>query len=115
MKPFADRLLILIACLMFAGCVYRPPIQQGNILEESKITQLQTGMTRTTVRQLLGTPLATSPFTEDRWDYVYYHVKDKQTQLQSITIYFDGSQVSRVERGKNTPPVVKKQRWYWPF
>ena len=69
----AASLLILLAvgaCGWLAP--YRIDIQQGNVVEASQIAQLRAGLTREQVRFVLGTPLITDVFHEDRWDYVYY-------------------------------------------
>src|SRR6185437_14793889 len=51
--------------------VYRIDINQGNYLSQDTVDKLKVGMTQAQVRQVLGTPLVTSPFRTDRWDYVY--------------------------------------------
>ena len=62
--------LLLIAAAM-GGCVHRPYIQQGNYLETTDVDQVTSGMTRSQVRYLLGTPMISDPFTAQRWDYIY--------------------------------------------
>lgn len=74
-------LITLVAVLSFglAGCssvrnfnlVYRPDIQQGNIITPEMVTELKTGMSKRQVRFLLGTPLLADVFHEDRWDYPF--------------------------------------------
>ncbi|MEC9363711.1 MAG: outer membrane protein assembly factor BamE, partial [Pseudomonadota bacterium] len=66
------RLVFLLVCACaLAGCqiIYKLPTRQGNVIEQKQLDQLQTGMTREQVLFLMGTPLAASPFREDRWDY----------------------------------------------
>jgi outer membrane protein assembly factor BamE (lipoprotein component of BamABCDE complex) len=63
--------LILAATVGLAACVYKPTIQQGNLLKTSDVDQVTPGMTRTQVRYLLGTPMINDPFDPQRWDYVY--------------------------------------------
>ncbi len=99
------RRMILVAAIVAAatvaiGCVYRINIQQGNLLDADLIDQVEVGMTRTQVRFLLGTPLVNNPFDEDRWDYYYYFRagKSRKTTTQHFVVFFDGDQVSRVDR-----------------
>ena len=82
------------------GCVYRINIQQGNLLDEEQIEQLEVGMTRKQVRFLLGTPMVDDPFHQERWDYLYYLALGRKTPLKShmLTVYFEGDVVSRIER-----------------
>src|SRR3546814_15659589 len=66
------KLLILaLVALMVSGCgiVYRQPIYQGNLLEQSAIDQLQPGMSKQQVIGLLGSPSIADPFHNQRWDY----------------------------------------------
>ena len=46
-------------------------IVQGNFVSKEQAAALQPGMSRGQVRDLLGTPLLTSMFHADRWDYVF--------------------------------------------
>jgi outer membrane protein assembly factor BamE len=57
----------LLACA--SGCIYRMPIQQGNFLDPNQVAQVETGMTRSQVMFLLGTPMVPNGFNTDRWDY----------------------------------------------
>ncbi len=72
--------LLLTAILLSAlgGCsylkfpgVYKIVIQQGNVITQDMIDELEPGMTRRQVRFVLGTPLIDDPFADDRWDYFY--------------------------------------------
>lgn len=71
--------LIAALCVMLGvtGCstlkkvVYRIDVPQGNYLEQDKIDQLKVGMNKEQVQYLLGTPMLTNTFAENRWDYVF--------------------------------------------
>ena len=102
--PFLRRLSLVAAMLAAAalagGCVYRINIQQGNLLDADLIEQVEVGMTRSQVRFLLGTPLVNNPFDKDRWDYYYYFKagKTRKKTTQHFVVFFDGDQVSRLDR-----------------
>ncbi len=85
---------------MASACVYRINIQQGNYLDQSAVNQVKEGMTRSQVRYLLGTPLATDPFTKDRWDYIYYLKKGRTRHVDSrrVTVFFEGEKVARLDK-----------------
>ncbi len=51
--------------------VYKMTVQQGNILTAETLAELKTGMTKRQVNFLLGTPLLSDFFHQDRWDYIY--------------------------------------------
>ncbi len=92
-------LLLLVASFLFAsGCLYRVPVQQGNILKEDDIKEVQLGMSRRQVSLILGTPAIADPFHQDRWDYISTSkVKGKFHPVKKLTIYFDNGKVSRIE------------------
>jgi len=102
------RTLMIVAATAAAvmtGCVYRPPIQQGNLLQYEDIEQVKVGMTRSQVRYLLGTPMVSDPFEPDRWDYVYTLQVSRTSRVDRahVVVFFEGDKVSKVER-KNAPP-----------
>jgi outer membrane protein assembly factor BamE len=96
------RALLLIAAgtAALAGCVYRVDVQQGNLLDEDDIESVQVGMTRSQVRFLLGTPVISSPFHPDRWDYMYFlrPGKSRRPIQRWVIVHFDGDLVKEVER-----------------
>ena len=63
---------VFCVLLVTAGCAYRVPVQQGNIIEQEKVDQLRYGMTRSQVLFLMGNPLIDDPLHVNRWDYVYF-------------------------------------------
>jgi len=94
------------------GCVYRMPIQQGNHLDASSISQVKSGMTRAQVRYLLGTPMVPGGFANDRWDYDYYlKLRRLQRPIRShATVYFKNELVDHVAsdvRGNPAEEVSK--------
>ena len=101
-------LLIALALLAGPGCVYRMTIQQGNLLETDQINQLETGMTRSQVQFLLGTPMVPPAFDESRWDYYYFL---KSTRLDEpvtlrLTVWFENDRVSRIDRPAEGVPGI---------
>jgi outer membrane protein assembly factor BamE len=88
------------AAIWLAGCVYRPTIQQGNLLQLDEIEQVKVGMTRSQVRYVLGTPMVSDPFQPDRWDYVYTLQKgnDKHVDRAHFVVLFEQDKVVRVDR-----------------
>lgn len=98
------RLAKLASAVLLAtaltGCVYRMNIQQGNFLEAKAIDQVQTGMTRSQVRYLLGTPMVPDAFDNSRWDYVYYLRKGrlKAPQQRHLIVRFAEDKVASIDR-----------------
>jgi outer membrane protein assembly factor BamE len=96
----------LLAYLSLSGCVYRIDIQQGNLLEQADIDQIQVGMTRSQVQFLLGTPMVADSFHRDRWDYAYYFRQGRSREIERrwLVVHFDGDRVARVDRDLNLAP-----------
>jgi outer membrane protein assembly factor BamE (lipoprotein component of BamABCDE complex) len=92
--------LTIIAALALAGCgiVYKLPTRQGNIIDQKEVEQVKVGMTKDQVRFLLGTPIATSSFDSQRWDYFgYYKPPRGDSTSRVITLYFEGDKLARLE------------------
>jgi outer membrane protein assembly factor BamE len=99
-------LLIALAALLATACVYRIDIQQGNLLDEEDIVQIEQGMTRSQVQFLLGTPMVADSFHRDRWDYAYYFRRGRSPDLVQrwVVVYFENDRVARVERDLSLQP-----------
>ena len=106
MRLFAA--LCVVVALPACGLVYKLPTRQGNVIEQKQLDQLKTGQTRDQVRFLLGTPLAASPFNDDRWDYVgYYRTPRGQVFTRTVTLHFEGDRLARME-GTEPPGTVDR-------
>ncbi|MBV8678906.1 MAG: outer membrane protein assembly factor BamE [Aquitalea sp.] len=102
------RALIIAAVIALSGCTSMNPInwitphkmeiQQGNYVTEDAVAKLKPGMTRSQVRFLLGTPLLTDSFHNNRWDYPYQDSKQgKLVDKKLLTVFFEGDSMVRVE------------------
>jgi outer membrane protein assembly factor BamE len=100
------RLAITALLALTSACVFRIDIQQGNVLEEDAIDQVQVGMSRSAVQFLLGTPMVSDSFHQQRWDYAYYlkRGRSKDIERRWLVVYFDGDQVERLERDLTLQP-----------
>jgi len=104
-------ILVLGVLLGSAGCVYRPTIQQGNLLKSEDVDQVTVGMTRSQVRYLLGTPMVADPFDPQRWDYIYtlQRGRERNRDRAHYIVHFEGDKVSRVEKpGRPVLPQGKE-------
>jgi len=93
-------LLFALLSLALAGCqiVYKLPTRQGNVIEQKQLDQLQVGMSREQVKFLLGTPIATSAFRTDRWDYTGYYKNPRgKVYNRTVSLFFDGETLARME------------------
>ena len=77
---------------------YRIDVMQGNVVTEELAARVKPGMTREQVRDLLGSPLLTSPFHADRWDYVFtIRRQGVEPQRRSVIAYFKADALDRLE------------------
>jgi outer membrane protein assembly factor BamE len=97
---FASRLLLTSVLLTSLGAcaLYRPEIQQGNLITAEQVAQLKVGMTRTQVQAVLGTPLLVDVFHANRWDYPYRTRRGSSpVEQRQFTVIFDGEKVKSFE------------------
>ena len=105
-KFYPMRILLIslaMACLCACGFVgfpgvYRIDVEQGNIVTQEMVDQLQPGMTRRQVRFILGTPLIEDPFNRDRWDYPYVKRNGRTVLSESrLAVFLDGDKLVKYE------------------
>ena len=103
-------LALLSATVVLGGCIYRPNIQQGNLLSTEDVDKVTVGMTRSQVRFLLGTPMVSDPFAPQRWDYVYRltHGRPRRTDSAHFIVRFEGDTVVSVEKVDAPEPRVEE-------
>ena len=77
---------------------YRLNVQQGNVLKQQMLAQLEPGMEKKKVLFIMGTPSIQDTFHSDRWDYVYTFQRGRETAKQRrVTLYFKDDKLARVE------------------
>lgn len=89
-----------------AGVVqpYRPQVVQGNFVSREQVEFLRPGITREQVRDILGTPLVTSVFHADRWDYAFtLRRQGLAPQAFRLSVFFKDERLERIEG--DTPPT----------
>ena len=77
---------------------YKIDVVQGNFVSKEQVEALQPGMSRQQIRDILGTPLVTSVFHGDRWEYVFTIKRPGvESQIRKLTVYFNGDSFARAE------------------
>jgi outer membrane protein assembly factor BamE len=78
---------------------FRVLVQQGNVIEESKVDALKINMSKKQVTFLMGEPVVSNIFDKNRWDYAYYRKRDpEQTILSMVSIFFEAEKVISMKR-----------------
>lgn len=96
-----QALLLTTLCLGLPACgfvgfpgVYKIDVEQGNLVTQDMIEELQPGMSRRQVRFIMGSPLVEDTFHPDRWDYPYM-IRNGQTIIREaqVRIFFEGDRL----------------------
>ena len=63
------------------------------------VAQLKPGLTRDQVRFVMGTPLLSDIFHEDRWDYVFVRQRANSREIEHrrIAVFFEDGKLKRVD------------------
>ena len=78
--------------------MYKPEVQQGNVVTPEMVDKLQPGMTRRQVTYILGTPLLIDTFHQNRWDYIYTREKGGGAgNKKRLSLFFEDDVLTRVE------------------
>jgi outer membrane protein assembly factor BamE len=103
-----SSIIILVAMLSLASCdlvrVYRPNIQQGNVITPAQLTLIHRGMSRQQVINKLGYPVLTNVPNTNQLVYLYsYQPAYGQLTRQYLIISFKGKKVTKIETNMNLP------------
>ena len=108
------RFLMFIAfpIAIISGCstiasdvpfVYEIDIDQGNVIDQEMVNQLRPEMTKRQVIYIMGSPLLTDPFSDNRWDYIFSVQPGGEDRTQQrIALFFAGDSLIHVD-GNLTP------------
>ena len=78
--------------------VHKIDIQQGNVVTQNMLAQLEVGMDKEKVQFIMGTPIIMDTFNSHRWDYIFtYDRKREFLSKRTITLYFEGDSLSVIK------------------
>lgn len=95
---FAMLALSLASCHL----AYTPDVAQGNLfdktIDKNLADQLKPGLTKRQVLVLLGTPSVSTPFNQNRWDYVStYSHRGQKMKVNAMSLYFNNDVLVRTQ------------------
>lgn len=114
-NSFSDAGDVVTDALSKWSLLYRPDIQQGNVVTQEMMDKVQVGMDKRQVRYALGTPVLVDVFHQERWDYVYtFGVGSKPSEIKRSSLYFEHERLARIEgdlqpRPASERPEAKKE------
>ena len=106
-----------------APLVYRPTIQQGDVITQEEVNKLKPGMSKRQVRFVLGSPMLQDVFHDNRWDYSYtLGVGSTPDEIKKFSVYFENDRLVRVtgnwhpepkslQKPVEKPAVVSVPNW----
>ena len=79
--------------------VYKPTIMQGIILDIKEVNQLQLGMSKESVMNLIGSPSIIDPFHQYQWDYINHSTIDGEIEIRyRLRLIFSGNLLSEIDK-----------------
>lgn len=95
----SSTILFSFLLLIFSSaCVYKTPVQQGNVLVQTDVDQIKPNMSKRQVAIILGTPAIADPFNQDRWDYINtFKIDGKINEIKHLTLYFENNKLVKTE------------------
>jgi outer membrane protein assembly factor BamE len=89
------------------GLIYQMEVVQGNFVSSEQVAALRAGMPKAQVKNILGTPLLTDVFHEDRWDYIFTIMqRGKASEPRKLAVFFKDNTLVRWE-GDSMPSEVE--------
>ncbi|MGH8596441.1 MAG: outer membrane protein assembly factor BamE, partial [Gammaproteobacteria bacterium] len=78
--------------------IHKIDIQQGNVITQEMIGQLEPGMDKKKVNFIMGSPIILDTFHSNRWDYLYtFQEGGGRVVRRRVTLYFDNDKLARVD------------------
>ena len=90
----------------FMGVItpYKVEIVQGNVITKEQAALAKVGMTRSQVRDVLGSPLLTDIFHANRWDYVFtIRRQGTPPQAHHVMLVFENDTLKSIDTGGELP------------
>ena len=98
-------LILVSACESWLPEVHHLDLQQGNTIKLEQLESLQIGMTKAEVRKIMGSPMLSDPFHNQRWDYIYRFIPNKGFERKSLlTLYFENDILARIDDSQYVEP-----------
>ena len=95
----------LSACTSWLPEAHKLELQQGNTVKLEQLEGVAIGMSKSEVRKIMGSPMLSDPFHDQRWDYIYRFIPNKGFERKSLlTLYFKDDLLVRVDDSEYVEP-----------
>ncbi|NOR42686.1 MAG: outer membrane protein assembly factor BamE [Gammaproteobacteria bacterium] len=97
--------MTISACASWLPDAHRLDLQQGNTIKLEQLEAIEIGMTKSEVRQIMGSPMLSDPFHNQRWDYIYRFIPNKGFERKSLlTLYFENDELITIDDSQYVEP-----------
>ncbi len=95
----SSTIIVSLFIIVFStGCIYKTPVQQGNVLVQEDVDNIKPGMSKRQIAIILGTPAIADPFNQNRWDYINaFKLKGKIDKVRKLTLFFEKDKLVKTE------------------
>jgi len=101
----ASCIAALSACADWLPEAHKLDLQQGNTIKLAQLEAISIGMPKSEVRRILGSPMLSDPFHNQRWDYIYRFIPNKGFERKSLlTLYFEDDVLVKIDDSKYVEP-----------
>ncbi len=106
-----QQLFIICCVVSISSCAdilpdaHKLDLQQGNTVKLEQLEGISIGMSKAEVRKIMGSPMLSDPFHEQRWDYIYRFIPSKGFERKSLlTLYFEEDMLIRIDDSEYIEP-----------
>jgi outer membrane protein assembly factor BamE len=111
LEKFKHSMLVVFCVLALNACAewlpeaHKLDLQQGNTVKLEQLEAISIGMTKTEVRKIMGSPMLSDPFHNQRWDYIYRFIPNKGFVRKSLlTLYFEDDVLVKIDDSEYIEP-----------
>jgi len=91
--------------------IYRPTIQQGNVVTQDQVNKLKPGMSKRQAEFILGSSMLRDVFHNNRWDYTFTTgVGSKPSKITHFSIFFDENRLVRTSGDLHPQPEGEQDK-----
>jgi len=79
--------------------IYKPKNLQGSVLDIKEVNQLQLGMSKESVMNLIGSPSIIDPFHQYQWDFINHSIIEGEIEIRyRLRLIFSGNLLSEIDK-----------------
>ena len=110
-ERFKQQFLAIFCIFALASCAdwlpeaHKLDLQQGNTVKLEQLEGISIGMSKSEVRKIMGSPMLSDPFHNQRWDYIYRFIPNKGFERKSLlTLYFEDDVLVKIDDSQYIEP-----------